>query len=151
MDWGLLKRHCRVSEGCNPCWEWTGRLTPQGYPTTDRILSKRLFCAKSDVLHVAVAMEHPEWKDGMQARHGCNNRKCISPMHVVPGTASDNMVDRVLDGKQNTAVLTPDKALAIRKEAGTRVELAKKFGCSPSTIKKIKCGYTWKFLVEEDA
>jgi hypothetical protein len=61
------------------------------------------------------------------------------------------MVDRVLAGRQNTAVLTPEKVLAIRKDTGTRDELAKRYECSPSTMKKVRCGYTWKFISEADA
>ena len=152
MNWNNLKKHCEIDgEDWDACWEWCGRLTPQGYPATDRKISQSYLEAKTGSLHVAVAMEHPEWKDGSCARHGCDSKKCVSPHHVVPGTHSENMIDRVVSGNQNTAVLTPEDVFAIRKSSKTRAELAKEFSCSQSTIKKVKCGYTWKFLVEESA
>jgi hypothetical protein len=146
MNYELLKSYCTVTEGVNPCWLWNRRKTPQGYAATDREVTMKLLGAKSDTLHNAVAMEHPDYVVGAYSRHGCVNKHCVSPNHVIPGTHAENMQDRVLDGAQNTAKLTPDKVREIREDKSTRKEAAVKYGVSASTIKKIRCGYTWGWL-----
>jgi hypothetical protein len=147
MNWNLLKENCRIDgDSFVACWIWNRRITPQGYPATDRIVTKKLLGAKSDALHVAVAMEHVWWSPGMHARHGCSVKSCLNPRHVIPGTRSENMQDRVFDGTQNTQVLTKQQVLEIRSLRGqlTRKQIAAKYNISASNAKKVICGHTWK-------
>lgn len=145
MDWNTLYRHCDKQ---GDCFVWSRRKTPQGYAATDREVTKKMLDAKSDILHIAVAMEHSDWREGLHALHSCGNPACVCSKHIRPGTRADNMVDRVLAGTQNTAKLTVDSVRQIRalKGARTRAQLAEQFNVSRSTIKKVLCNYTWRFV-----
>jgi len=35
-----------------------------------------------------------EWPKGQIARHTCNNKLCVNPDHIIPGTAKENAADR---------------------------------------------------------
>lgn len=85
-----------------PCWLWTGTLNANGYP----YLSVR----RPGVPHPSKALAHrvslevfkgpiPE---GHVAMHLCNNRPCIAPLHLKPGTQSENLLQCVRDGRHNS-------------------------------------------------
>jgi hypothetical protein len=66
------------------CWEWTGRITPQGYGTIS-------LAGKSHRAHrlsyEALVGPIP---DGLGLDHLCRNRPCVNPDHLEPVTQSVN-------------------------------------------------------------
>ena len=81
------------------CWVWVGPLNTGGYArmcVRDRRgprnvlvhrLSLRLFRGVDVQFDVA--------------RHLCNFRRCVNPMHLEPGTQSENMLQCVAEGRHN--------------------------------------------------
>ena len=86
-------------------------------------------------------------------RHSCDNPICINPGHLLLGTQTDNMNDKVDRNRQtkgtdvSTAKLNPIDILEIRKDKNSlHKELAKKFGVSRVTITKIKNYKSWAHI-----
>lgn len=75
-------------------------------------------------------------------RHTCDNARCINPAHLIPGTLSDNVRDRVerykrRDASSRYAISEPARQL-IKVSPLTERELAALFSVSPSTVHYIK-------------
>ncbi|WP_369604177.1 HNH endonuclease [Nocardia nova] len=83
--------------------------------------------------------------DGMLIRHSCDNPLCVNPSHLLLGTHSDNMqdkVDRDRCGYNGTGFrhLTPDEVRRIRQlhEQGVNMtEISRRFGRSRTTIGRV--------------
>lgn len=105
---------------------------------------------------VAYELEFGPIPDGLHLLHLCDNRKCINPKHLRPGTPQDNMDDMKSKGRQPCAYgesnhqskLTNDTVLAIRNTPGTCDELSIIFGISRSVISAVRNGTAWKHLVK---
>ena len=93
-------------------------------------------------------------------RHKCDNKACINPDHLEPGSHADNMRDMVerrrsARGTRNSkAKLTPEQVAEIRRlfvpqstEYGS-VALSRVYGVSNSTINRIVRGLYWKAEAE---
>lgn len=82
----------------------------------------------------------------LQMRHLCNNRKCVNPSHLVPGTAKENAEDRTVAGSlvgvrgeaHWNARLSVKDIEEIRELDHTQHKIAAKFGINPATVSKIK-------------
>jgi hypothetical protein len=77
----------------NDCWECTSHKSSKEYPRGNKgeLIVKRLWVEN-----------YGSWPKGKLTRHLCDNKWCINPTHIVPGTSFENMVDCVLDGKGKT-------------------------------------------------
>ena len=74
--------------------------------------------------------------------HKCNNKICVNPYHLSPGTPKQNTLDIFKHtGKMPRAKFTEQQVRDIRKApSGTKgVDIAEKYGVTCSTI-----GYIWK-------
>ena len=76
---------------------------------------------------------------GTELRHTCDNKACVNPEHLVPGTHAENMAD--MRGKMNNNCgrqrLTEDDYKAIAESDKPTRELADKYGVSTSHIRRI--------------
>ena len=85
---------------------------------------------------------------GAQAAHSCGNRGCINPNHVSWKTQRQNSVDKLLQGKHNTAM--PDGHVIgimiglVRKEP--RGVMCKRYKTSYAAIKQIEIGKTYRHI-----
>lgn len=74
----------------NGCWECKSHKSAKEYPRGNKgeLIAKRLWAENNTV-----------WPKNKLLRHLCDNKWCVNPHHVIPGTSFENMVDCVLDGK----------------------------------------------------
>lgn len=84
------------------CLVWQGALNTDGYP---RAGIAGNFNIK---LHRWVC-EHFHNIDGLVVRHTCDNRMCLNPSHLIPGTVADNVKD-MDDRNRRYRVVTEDVA-----------------------------------------
>lgn len=93
---------------------------------------------------------------GEVCRHTCDNKRCINPEHLVPGTVADNNHDawdrgrHQLGSERPNAKLDEDTVRAIRTEYvprcqvhGTRA-IARRLGVSQWVVSHAIRGITWK-------
>jgi hypothetical protein len=88
---------------------------------------------------------------GVVLRHTCDNPRCITINHLVPGLQSDNVRDREERGRTaygeraGCVKLKREDVLQIfsRRGVTSRRALAKEFGVSISAIVDIQLGRTW--------
>lgn len=77
------------------CWNWIGSISQNGYG--------RFTCKKSR----EYGAHRFSWKmfnskeipKDMVIRHTCDNKRCVSPFHLVLGTSKQNSADMVLRGR----------------------------------------------------
>ena len=106
---------------------------------------------------IVAIKENLEYSDtSWVARHTCNNKKCINEKHLISGTKSDNARDSAKFKKSTK--LTEDNVKEILQSFSKYsdkllktfdIEHALKFGVSPTTIKSIRLGNTWKHIYKE--
>ncbi len=143
-----LKSHISISG--RGCWEWTGCLTPNGYP---QISFKRR-------AHYAHRLSYAVFVGPIETNkfvlHQCDNPKCINPAHLRVGDVNDNAHDalrrdRVPLGVQNyRAKLTEagvfDARLEYSRGLVSTEHLASIYGVSRGTMGKAIRGEKWKHV-----
>jgi hypothetical protein len=140
------------------CIEFEGGKSPLGYGVAHlngkTVRAHRVaYCG-----HHGITLESIK---GLSVRHRCDNPPCINPNHLLLGTHTDNMQDKVLRGRQSrgetmgTSKLTDDAVKYIRqnhkpfcKENGT-IALARRFGVTKSTIWRALSSDLWKHVETE--
>lgn len=123
------------------CLIWTGCKNSDGYPKINR--DGNANTKGHRYVYQKVKGDIPE---RCVIRHTCDNILCLNPEHLVSGSASENMRDRVTRGR--TFKHIPESVIScIRKDLETFEEgygavtaLAKKHGVSPATIYKLRTG-----------
>lgn len=145
-------RFWRFVNKAGDCWEWQGFVNKKGY---GRFQARR---GESWQAHrYSYVLHKGEVPDGMMIMHSCDNRKCVNPDHLSPGTALENTADMLKKGRGKwTHKHGEDSNLSILKEADVRIirnskergiDLAKRFGVSPTAICDIRRGRSWKHVV----
>ncbi len=90
------------------------------------------------------------------ARHTCDNRFCINPDHIIPGTNHDNSRDMVERGRSSYGERNPASKLnqnqvreirELCRQGHLPSKLAPRFGVSASLIKMIRRNEIWKHVV----
>lgn len=134
--------------GEDECWLWTGYTTGKGYGQFS--LNGRHWYAH----RLAYLLANGFIPEGLQINHGdCNNRKCVNPRHLYPGTQQDNMRDMVNAERQSrgearyNAVFTEAQIAQIRDLYAegniTQDELGERYGVTRNTISQIITGRHW--------
>jgi hypothetical protein len=135
------------------CWVWTKHCTPQGYGQFT--VSRGSFRGAHSVSY---ALTHGIVPVGMHVCHTCDNPPCVRPDHLFLGTAKDNSDDMWSKGRQGTrhpgieranARLTDDDVRAIRAVSpyfGRTTDLARQYGVSDTTIRKILRREKWRHV-----
>lgn len=144
----------RVSKGSeDDCWNYLGR-PKNGYGT---ISSGPRGSRVEEYAHrFSYALHKGEIPFGLQVLHSCDNRKCVNPKHLFPGTIQDNMKDKVIKGRHvkgeihYRAILSEEDVLEIRRLHVPWVvsfaDLAKQFNVSHATIYAILHRKNWKHI-----
>lgn len=131
------------------CWEWQRSIKPNGY-------AQVTWNGKSYLhAHRAIYIElNGELPSSVYVLHRCDNRICVNPDHLFPGTDLDNIADRNAKMRQargdqvGTSVLTWPKVREIRSRfaAGgcTYKGMGREYGVSDMTIKNVVVGNSWR-------
>lgn len=135
----------------NGCWCCDSHAASKGYPRGrgGGLISKRMWEDKFE----------RKWPVDKICRHLCNNRWCINPEHIFPGTQFENIVDMYLDdcfkesktitGARMDGVLTKAYRLGIiiLDEEGFVIRTAdkKKFNIKGTVEKKVVMRYKGTF------
>lgn len=128
----------------NGCWEYTGRLDPNGYGQF--YVPVRSGKTKTMFAHrVAYALFVGKLKKGMFICHKCNNPCCCNPDHLYQGTPKDNVKDMIKAGtryitwgeRSGRHKLSAKQIREIRASNDRQIDLANKYGVRKSTISMI--------------
>lgn len=95
----------------NGCWEWTGRLSDDGYGMFNYNRKRFLAHRFSWFLHRGA------WPTKPYVCHHCDNPKCVNPDHLFEGTAYDNNHDAISKGRirhWGRPKITPEQVVEIR-------------------------------------
>ncbi len=140
------------------CWVWIGRKDPSGYGITpfgrDNNIPGRKGAQRAHRIAYELKVDkNLPTKDILM--HSCDNRACVNPAHLSPGTQGDNVFDMVAKGRHMkgeevpTAVLTTEQVeqIKIYYAAGYDVlAISDLLKLSPSTLRST-INYNWKSVV----
>lgn len=131
------------------CWLWEGSLNGQGYG----LIWTNDHGGRADRAHrVSVRLSGRVIEEGQVVRHSCDNPACVNPAHLLVGSASENVRDRIIRGrsavgeKNARAKLTDDAVLAIRRDLPTTRDAARKYGVSRDAVISAKSRKTWSHI-----
>ena len=158
----ILGRFLRFASGLEDlagCWPWIGSKNRQGYGKLACVSFGRHKFMAHRVSYLLFVGPIPR---GLQVLHHCDNPSCVNPQHLFVGTQKDNMADCHRKGRERKAAsgeqcswakLTWDDVFKIRQlyaeERITQEALAKAFGISPSQVRNIVKGISWKVRPEQ--
>lgn len=149
----LRARFWAKVDASGDCWIWTASIMNRGYGQFT--VSKTNF----HLAHVvSYAITHGPVPPGFYVCHRCDNPPCVRPDHLFLGSPVDNSLDMFAKGRQGTrhpgaeranARLTDEDVRAIRAAPpyyGRTAALARRYGVSQTTIRKILCGQKWRHV-----
>lgn len=137
-----------IPEPNSGCWLWFGSTYNDGYGEC------WAFGKRERASHASYREFVCEIPEGKIIRHKCDNKHCVNPDHLIPGTQQENIQDKVERNRQakgevhGCSKLTEDQAIQIRRSKLSTYKLADLFGISQAQAAKIKSGKAWTYLSE---
>ena len=149
----LLRENPQAIYNGSPCFEYCGSLTEKGY-------SRPFIGGANRYGHRAIY----EAKIGRKltadevVMHGCDNRRCCNPEHLILGTIVLNNLDRTAkhrDGKTKVgwSCLKPQEVALIKfyiRENHSTRSILSRFNCSEHALRQIRTGRTWRHIHPAD-
>lgn len=135
----LRDRTETTSQGCV---EWRGGRCRKGYGALN------LDGVTEKAHRVAYIVAHGSIPAGVHVLHKCDNRACVNPEHLMLGSNSDNIADKVAKDRASKR-LTAESALEIKGMivAGrNQYEIAALYGVAQSTVSRIGSGARRPYL-----
>lgn len=141
-------REIEYAEDANGCHICTSHKKDRGYPmiTAKVAVGRR----RISVARFVYLKKHGSIPAGLVVRHTCDNAACINIDHLIEGTHTQNVEDRVrrkrsaVGESHGRSKLTAENVRQIRLAKDSLSSVAKKYGVSRKAIQKIKSGITWK-------
>jgi HNH endonuclease len=137
------------------CWNWIGAVRPNGYGVI-RADGPREGGRTLRAHRVAWLLTYgSEPPTGLDLMHSCDNRRCVNPAHLEPGTRLKNMRDASTRGRTRrgethpTAKLTEAQVIQIIDQFMAGIpsrEIAESFSVSTSNVYQITSGRRWKHI-----
>lgn len=90
---------CR--HGGTPCWIWIGAVNASGYPVVTMRQGSKVKRVLAHRLSLAV-FRGKRLRSDHVAKHLCNVKRCVNPMHLEFGTQSTNIRQCVKEGRHRT-------------------------------------------------
>lgn len=143
MQRDLAERFWEKVDKSGDCWIWTASVMKTGYGCI-RIDKKTVRAHR-----VAYELTNGPIPDGLLLRHSCDNRRCVNPSHLLPGTYKENVQDALDRGQHRCGERDPKAKLSNADVATIRADLAsgltgrslaRRFRVEESTISQIKLG-----------
>lgn len=138
----------QTAESPSGCWEWTAGKHGVGYGSISRTLGGGGYAHRA--MYQSVIGPIP---DGMYVLHDCDNRLCINPEHLFPGTHLDNIKDMHAKNRQRGGSMPNEKNPSckfsdetIRQIRGVRAtglslsKIVRQFGISETHLLKVLKG-----------
>lgn len=134
------------------CWEWLTTVNHNGYG-----LIGVTGHGTQRAHRVSWFLHHGEMPPKrMMVLHRCDNRRCVRPDHLFLGTARTNTEDMMIKGRHRAhkgaeshkAKLCDDDVRLMRHWAAPTRELSEFFKISPTNVRAIMKGQTWKHLLK---
>lgn len=97
----IIMTHSKMTD--SGCMVWRGRTNSNGYGSI-------LWMGRTQLVHRLIYEEYRDYslRPGQVVRHMCDNPRCVNPGHLVVGSQSDNMADKLIN-----KVLTPEGGFVI--------------------------------------
>lgn len=135
-----------IPEPNTGCGLWEGATTRSGHPQIS--VGNRIVRAH----RVAWELAHGTIPDGLCVCHKCDTPQCVNPDHLFLGTVGDNTRDMVRKGRgvapegerNGNARLTIAAVRLVLDASGPAQAIATRLGLSPSTVRDIRIGRTWR-------
>lgn len=160
--WGRLRRVASLEDRffrhvspcpITGCWWWAGACNPAGYghmvdefPSRKKVRATRV----SYEIHFGPSLRT------LHVMHKCDQPTCVNPSHLVLGTQSENMRDKVSKGRDRSPVfrgedhgmskLRADDVLVIRDSVGPLSEMADRYGVTQALVSMIRKRKIWRHL-----
>lgn len=131
------------------CWTWLGaRSSVSGYGTFN-YQGHNINAHRAAWLIVNGPIEGKD----IDVLHTCHHGDigCVTPHHLYLGTHQQNMLDRLISGRDNKAMLTPAQVREIRVALtapyhGIQCALARQYNVKLGVINDLKQGHTYGWV-----
>jgi hypothetical protein len=119
------------------CWIWTGSFCGNGYG----IFKVNGWAKYAHRISLEMKLGR-EIRPGLNANHtrmeGGHEPCCVNPDHLTEGPQSENMADRIADGRVIRHDFTDDQIRSIRADPRPQIVIAEQYGTTQPTISGIK-------------
>lgn len=139
------------------CWVWKGAFRKKdGYSQMEIQTPEGLRLLRTAHQASWLIAKGSPVGSGLVLRHTCDNKQCVNPNHLLPGTQLENIQDMIARGRNAKgemmpqAKLTDDKVREIRRRLALgekQKTLAEEFNISTSTICRVAKMKRWTHVV----